>query len=177
MITTGDESVRGGQGGSKNSGLSYSSGGCTGGIFPACANPTWGKQGSRDATGGEQGGNAGAKRGSQARKKRSGAEGCSLRGVGAGLVAGRGLAESRGQGEPRGEGSPRTPRRRIPSRNEAAARAPSPCFRPLPTCLMLRLGGDKIPLGNVSARPRCAHGGAATRPVTRAPHGMKTSVR
>ena len=88
VITTGDVSVRGGQGDSENSGLSYSSGGCTGGIFPACANPTWGKQGSRDATGGEQGGSAGAKRGSQARKKRSGAEGCSLRGVGAGLVAG-----------------------------------------------------------------------------------------
>ena len=66
VITTGDESVRGGQGDSENSGLSYSSGGCTGGIFPACANPTWGKQGSRDATGGEQGGSAGTKRGSRA---------------------------------------------------------------------------------------------------------------
>ena len=66
MITTGDESVRGGQGGSENSGLSYSSGGSTGGIFPAGANPTRGKQGSRDATGGEQGGSAGAKRGSRA---------------------------------------------------------------------------------------------------------------
>ena len=93
VITTGDESVRGGQGDSGNSGLSYPCVGSTGGIFPAGANPTWGKQGSRDATGKEQGGSAGTKRDSQARKKRSGAEGCSLRGVGAALASGRGLAE------------------------------------------------------------------------------------
>ena len=61
----------------------------------------------------EQGGSAGAKRGSQARKKRSGEEGCSLRGVGAGLSTGRGLAE--GQRRSRGAavrpGAGRDPRR------------------------------------------------------------------
>ena len=108
MITTGDESVRGGQGDSENSGLSYSSGGCTGGIFPACANPTWGKQGSRDATGKEQGGSAGTKRGSQARKKRSGAEGFAYEGYpGAALSAGLALASDAPTRGPRGLPSPR----------------------------------------------------------------------